>query len=78
MNYWESVGGGAGGGAGSGPGLSRTESQGATTTVRCRILEDKAAEYGIMDLRAFYAGAAFASARFTHDAERNVIVHSAA
>ena len=31
-----------------------------------------------MDLRAFYAGAAFASARFTHDAERNVIVHSAA
>lgn len=78
MNYWESVGGGAGGGAGSGPGLSRTESQGATTTVRCRILEDKAAEYGITDLRAFYAGAAFASARFTHDAERNVIVYSAA
>jgi DNA replication licensing factor MCM2 len=46
--------------------------------VRCRVLEDKAAEYGISDLRPFYMSAAFASARFTFDAERGVIVHSTA
>ena len=42
------------------------------------LLEEKAAEYGIADLRRFYASAAFQAARFTHDAERGVIVHSAA
>jgi hypothetical protein len=39
---------------------------------------DKAAEYGINDLRPFYTSAAFASARFTFDAHRGVIVHSTA
>ena len=52
--------------------------QGGVTVVRCRVLEEKAAEYGIADLRRFYASAAFQAARFTHDAERGVIVHSAA
>ncbi len=74
----EQGGGGASSGA-AGGGLSRQESQqGGLTVVRCRVLEEKAAEYGIADLRRFYASAAFQAARFTHDAERGVIVHSAA
>ena len=41
-------------------------------------VEDKASEYGINDLRPFYASAAFASARFVFDEQRGVIVHAAA
>ena len=77
MSYWDSVGGGSMGAQSAG--ASASESQhGTTTTIRCRALEDKAAEYGINDLRPFYSSAAFAAARFTWDAERNVIVHSVA
>jgi DNA replication licensing factor MCM2 len=71
MNYWESVGGPNGGGGGS-----RNESeQRGRTTVRCRILETKATEYGVTNLVPFYSSPAFASARFTHDAERGLIYH---
>ena len=58
--------------------FAQESQQGGVTVVRCRVLEEKAAEYGIADLRRFYASAAFQAARFTHDAERGVIVHSAA
>ena len=72
MQYWDSVSGPPAGAGGSAPG------GGAAVTVRCRVLEDKASEYGINDLRPFYASAAFASARFTFDAQRGVITHAAA
>jgi DNA replication licensing factor MCM2 len=42
------------------------------------VLEDKASEYGITDLRPFYNSACFASARFTHDPDRHLIIHSSA
>jgi DNA replication licensing factor MCM2 len=80
MSYWETVGGGGGSAAAAAAGrASHSESgRGGVVTVRCRVLEDKASEYGINDLRPFYASAAFASARFTFDDERKVIVHTAA
>lgn len=79
MQYWDTVGGGQYGGVGGEAGASGAASgAGAAVTVRCRVLEDKASEYGINDLRPFYASAAFASARFTFDEQRGVIVHAAA
>ena len=65
MNYWDKVG---------APGESVSQRSGRTT-VRCRMLESKASEYGINDLAPFYASTAFASARFTHDPERGMIYH---
>jgi DNA replication licensing factor MCM2 len=76
MNYWDSVGAGTANNTASGGGANSESQQGGTTTVRCKLLEDKAREYGVEDLTRFYGSPAFASARFTHDAERNVIVHS--
>ena len=76
MHYWDTVGaGGSAGASGDGANASRAEK---AVAVRCRVLEDKAAEYGINDLRPFYASAAFASARFVFDEQRGVIVHAAA
>jgi len=76
MHYWDTVGaGGSAGASGDGANASRAEK---AVTVRCRVLEDKASEYGINDLRPFYASAAFASARFVFDEQRGVIVHAAA
>ena len=71
MNYWESVGGPNGGGGGS----RNEREQRGRTTVRCRILETKATEYGVTNLVPFYSSPASASARFTHDAERGLIYH---
>ena len=71
--YWETV---NGGNAGASASASASGSAGAAVTVRCRVLEDKASEYGIHDLRPFYASAAFASARFTFDERRGVIAHA--
>jgi DNA replication licensing factor MCM2 len=76
MHYWDTVGaGGSAGASGDGANASRAEK---AVAVRCRVLEDKASEYGINDLRPFYASAAFASARFVFDEQRGVIVHAAA
>jgi DNA replication licensing factor MCM2 len=73
--YWETVN-GASAGASASASDQRVGSAGAAVTVRCRVLEDKASEYGIHDLRPFYASAAFASARFTFDERRGVIAHA--
>lgn len=67
---------GASAGASASASDQRVGSAGAAVTVRCRVLEDKASEYGIHDLRPFYASAAFASARFTFDERRGVIAHA--
>tara|TARA_B110000977_G_scaffold142731_3_gene181203 strand:- start:3711 stop:5945 length:2235 start_codon:yes stop_codon:yes gene_type:complete len=81
MSYWQTV--GAGGGQNNQENRmnqpeTQTNGNSGIVTVRCRVLEDKAAEYGINDLRPFYASAAFASARFTFDGEMGVILHAAA
>ena len=77
MHYWDTVGAGGSAGTGGGDGANASRAEKAVT-VRCRVLEDKASEYGINDLRPFYASAAFASARFVFDEQRGVIVHAAA
>ena len=72
--YWETVDGGSAGASATASADPRSAA--AAVTVRCRVLEDKASEYGIHDLRPFYASAAFASARFTFDERRGVIAHA--
>ena len=55
---------------------SQAETRGQITTMRCRDLESKAREYGITDLLPFYSSAMFKNSHFTHDAAREVIVHT--
>lgn len=64
---WESIG---------RPPNSQASNAGQMTTVRCRDLESKAREYGITDLVPFYASSAFRNSHFSHDAAREVIVHT--
>lgn len=42
--------------------------------IKCHLLEHRAKEYGVVDLRPFYRSQTFLGEGFTHDAEANAII----